>query len=97
MAIDFFQIEWSAPVLLDKAQLQPQVREGVENFLITTLDPKGNHESTKKRVTSEYPLVIINTGKFYKPIEKIMSHNPELLKALSATKPKKKTTSDALW
>ncbi len=57
-----------------------QLRD-VESFVINTLHPGGNGESTKKGYKGK-PIIVINSGKRARSFDKIMSHNSELLKLL---------------
>ena len=71
----------------------------IENFLITRLQPVGNGDSTKRRDTGKYPLILINAGSVFKPLEKFMSQSPDLLKAhgKTITTRKKKSASYPSW
>ena len=72
--------------------ITPAQLGSVENFFITKLQPKGNGDSTKKRDTGKYPLIVINTGNLCNGLEKFMSQSTELLKALGKTTTKKKSS-----
>ena len=77
---------------IDDTQLK-----SVENFLITSLQPIGCGENTKKRYTGDYPMIVVNTGKVAKPFNKFMSQSSELLKILGKdTATKKKPASSWL-
>jgi len=71
----------------------PKQLTDIESYLINTVKPKGNGASTMRGYKGN-PLIVINTGKVLKPIQKIMTSNPELSK-LIATKSKK--TPPSSW
>lgn len=58
---------------LSTGATNPQLKN-IENFLITKLQPIGCGDSTKKRYTGDYSMIIANTGKVTKPFK-----SPELL------------------
>ncbi|MDO8717301.1 MAG: GIY-YIG nuclease family protein [Dehalococcoidales bacterium] len=66
--------------------ITPQQLKAVENFLIVALNPIGNGDSTKKRYTSDIHAIIVNTGVVAKPLNKFMSHNPQLLTLIGKSK-----------
>jgi hypothetical protein len=53
----------------------------IESFFINKFNPEGNDPSTKKGYKGS-PIIIINGGKVTKPFEKVMTHNPDLIKLL---------------
>ncbi|HEY40300.1 MAG TPA: hypothetical protein G4O18_00375 [Dehalococcoidia bacterium] len=67
---------------------------GIENFLITRLQPIGNGDSTKRRDTAKYPMIVINTGNTFGGLQKYMSQSSELLKALGKTTTTRRKTYD---
>jgi hypothetical protein len=73
----------------------PSQLKDIENYLRNKLRLKGNDPSTLKGYNGS-PIVIINTGVVPKPIQKIMSHNPNLLKLITeSVKPKRKPASSS--
>jgi hypothetical protein len=68
----------------------PEQLNDIESYLVNTVKPKGNAPLTMRGYKRK-PLIIVNTGKVLKPIQKIMTSNPELAK-LIVTK-KRKTSS----
>jgi len=68
----------------------PEQLNDIESYMRYAIKPKGNASSTVKQYKRR-PLIVINTGKVLKPVQKIMTSNPELSKFI-ATK-KRKTSS----
>jgi hypothetical protein len=67
----------------------------VESFFINKLQPVGNGKATKKRYKGT-SLIVINIGKLAY-LEKIMSHNEELLKLIKMNLKTKKATSSSVY
>jgi len=68
----------------------------IENFPITRIQPIGNGDSTKKRDTGKFPMIIANTGTLFKGLKRLMSQSDELLRVLGKDT-KKKSVSSLAW
>ncbi len=84
-----FGLVWSFEKTRLSRDVTPEQLGRVERFLINRLQPTGCGTNTKLGYASEYPMIVVNAGKVIKPFEKIMSHNPDILKLLG----KKPTTT----
>jgi len=71
----------------------PRQLTDIESYLRNIVKPKGNDISTLRGYHGN-PLLIVNTDKVLKPIQKIMTSNADLAK-LIATKAKRKPSSSS--